>query len=97
MSKPASSPRIQTPFTAIAGIEIEGDIAVFSAATATTSDAIYQHDLSTGQTIELKKSSSLDVDPGYLSVPDQIEFPTERGLTAYGFYYPTDEPGLQRS
>ncbi|MBA3826528.1 MAG: S9 family peptidase, partial [Ktedonobacterales bacterium] len=26
--------------------------------------------------------------PGYISIPQAIEFPTEHGQTAYGFYYP---------
>jgi len=28
------------------------------------------------------------VDPGYLSIPEEIAFPTENGLTAYAYYYP---------
>jgi dipeptidyl aminopeptidase/acylaminoacyl peptidase len=35
----------------------------------------------------LRRSSELQIDPGYLSVPEVIEFPTEQGLTAYGIYY----------
>eukprot|EP00887_Chlorella_sp_A99_P003086 scaffold9.g3086.t1 len=34
------------------------------------------------------KSTTLEVDPGYLSAPQAIEFPTEGGLTAYANYYP---------
>ncbi len=41
-----------------------------------------------GQTTVLQKSTSLGVDPGYLSIPEAIEFPTENGLTAYAFFYP---------
>jgi dipeptidyl aminopeptidase/acylaminoacyl peptidase len=36
----------------------------------------------------LRRSSSVQVDPQYLSTPQAIEFPTENGLTAYGLYYP---------
>jgi dipeptidyl aminopeptidase/acylaminoacyl peptidase len=36
----------------------------------------------------IKKSSTLEVDPGYVSIPRHIEFPTENGLTAHAFYYP---------
>eukprot|EP00879_Flechtneria_rotunda_P016022 GHRR01016758.1.p1 GENE.GHRR01016758.1~~GHRR01016758.1.p1 ORF type:complete len:650 (+),score=174.18 GHRR01016758.1:481-2430(+) len=36
----------------------------------------------------LKSSSDLDLDAGYLSEPQSIEFPTEGGLTAYMNYYP---------
>lgn len=36
----------------------------------------------------IKASSDLEVDPGYISEPESIEFPTEGGLTAYMNYYP---------
>jgi dipeptidyl aminopeptidase/acylaminoacyl peptidase len=36
----------------------------------------------------LRRSTDLNIDPGYLSVPESIEFPTENGLTAHAFYYP---------
>jgi dipeptidyl aminopeptidase/acylaminoacyl peptidase len=29
----------------------------------------------------------LTIDPGYISKPEEIAFPTEGGLTAYGYYY----------
>ena len=33
-------------------------------------------------------SSDLAIDPGYVSVAEAIEYPTENGLTAHAFYYP---------
>jgi dipeptidyl aminopeptidase/acylaminoacyl peptidase len=36
----------------------------------------------------LRRSSDTPIDPGYLSVPELIEFPTEEGRTAFGFHYP---------
>ena len=45
-------------------------------------------DLETGGQQVLRRSSELDVDPGYISTPQPIEFPTENGLTAHGLYYP---------
>src|SRR5207248_3030289 len=35
----------------------------------------------------------LAVDPNYISVPEAIEFPTEGGVTAHGFFYPPKNPG----
>ncbi len=49
---------------------------------------IVQLDLATRQIEVLRRSSSLQFDAGYLSQPEEIEFPTEHGLTAYGFFYP---------
>lgn len=34
------------------------------------------------------KSQSIDLDQGYVSEAELIEFPTENGLTAFAFYYP---------
>ena len=36
----------------------------------------------------LRRSSTLEFEEGYLSVPQAIEFPTENGLTAHAFFYP---------
>jgi len=36
----------------------------------------------------LQPSSDVSVDPGYLSEPVSIEFPTDGGLTAFMNYYP---------
>jgi dipeptidyl aminopeptidase/acylaminoacyl peptidase len=45
-------------------------------------------DLVTGKADTLRTSQSIDVDPGYLSKADTIEFPTGDGATAHAFYYP---------
>ena len=63
--------------------------AAFSVAASTTSPAaVVRTNLSTGTTTTLRSSSTLSLDPGYLSIPEAIEFPTEGGLTAHAFYYP---------
>jgi dipeptidyl aminopeptidase/acylaminoacyl peptidase len=79
---------VPTPFTAVHGIELEGGVVVFQAASPAVANALYRHDLATGATEPLKLSSEITVDPGYVSMPAAIEFPTEGGLTAHGFFYP---------
>lgn len=44
--------------------------------------------LPTRKTTTLKRSSTCQVDPSYLSHAQPIEFPTENGKTAYAFFYP---------
>jgi dipeptidyl aminopeptidase/acylaminoacyl peptidase len=44
--------------------------------------------LVTGKMEILKRSSEVDVDPGFLSLPRPIEFRTAGGLTAHAFFYP---------
>lgn len=79
---------IETPYTEIAGLKAIGNNVLFLGASPTLSTAIVQLDLVTGQHDILRQSSGLDIDPGYVSLPQSIEFPTENGLTAYAFYYP---------
>ena len=79
---------IATPYTEIGGIHVTPGSLVFSAGSATAPGAIVQLDLATQQIEVLRRSSELTIDPGYLSQPRSIAFPTENGLTAYGFFYP---------
>ena len=40
----------------------------------------------------LRRSAEVAVHPSYISVPEAIEFPTEGGVTAHGFFYPPKNP-----
>ncbi|MGA7936361.1 MAG: S9 family peptidase [Kovacikia sp.] len=79
---------IEIPYTEIAGIHVASGKVVFHAGSAMEPGAIVQLDLTTSQIKIWRRSNSLEIDPGYLSVPKAIAFPTENGLTAYGFFYP---------
>jgi dipeptidyl aminopeptidase/acylaminoacyl peptidase len=78
---------IPTPYSAIGGLKVAAGHAVFIGGSAAAPSAIGRLDLQSGQTTELRRSSTLELDPGYISIPEVIEFPTENGLTAYAFYY----------
>ncbi|WP_317134494.1 S9 family peptidase [Leptolyngbya sp. 7M] len=78
---------IATPYSAIGGLKVAPGYAVFIGGSTTRPSAIVRFDLQPGETQELRRSSSLEIDSGYISVPEPIEFPTENGLTAYAFYY----------
>ena len=78
---------VATPYTEIRNLCVAGRRAVFCSGSPTEMDAIVRLDLDGGDTELLRQSSSLEVDEGYLSIAERIEFPTENGLTAYGFYY----------
>lgn len=79
---------IPAPWTLVDLIQTGPGFVVFRAATPTEPTAIVRHDLATGQTEVLRRSATVEIDSGYISVPGTIEFPTEGGLTAYGFFYP---------
>ena len=78
------------PYTALgrAGLRAANGKAIFGAASATQGSTIAIFDLTTRQLSALKRSSNIEINSGYISIPQAIEFPTENGLTAHAFYYP---------
>ena len=62
------------------------------AASATTGTALLRLDLATGQVDVIRRASDTALDTAYVSVAQPIAFPTENGLTAYGFFYPPTNP-----
>lgn len=78
---------IDTPFAAISGLKVGPGVAAFIGGSTSRPSAVVRFDLQTGEAQTLQSSSTLEIDPGYLSEPQAIEFPTENGLTAHAFYY----------
>ena len=81
---------IETAYSTIGSLNADpasGTI-LFLAGSATEPSSVVRLDTTTGEHEVLRRSSDLEVDPGYLSVPETVEFPTEGGLTAHGFFYP---------
>ncbi|MBD2098258.1 S9 family peptidase [Trichocoleus sp. FACHB-591] len=86
---------IAIPYTVVRGLQVAAGQAVFLIGSPTESLAIARLDLATGEITVLQRASHLQVDPGYLSEPQAIEFPTENGLTAYAFFYPPKNQDYQ--
>ncbi|MBD2090955.1 S9 family peptidase [Microcoleus sp. FACHB-1515] len=78
---------IPIPYASVSGLRVGAGFAVFGAGSPTMPGVITRLDLQSGEVTVLRRSSGLEIDPGYLSIPEAIEFPTENGLSAYGFYY----------
>jgi dipeptidyl aminopeptidase/acylaminoacyl peptidase len=86
---------IPTPYTSFSSIHPYGEGAVVAiAASAKEAPAVVVitvgvdgvgHDTDVEV---LRRSREATVDPGYLSAPTAITFPTEGGLTAHALYYP---------
>ncbi len=74
-------------YTSISGILTDGQRVVFRGGAPTLPGAIVSIDLASGAQTVIKRSMSLDIDPGYLSVPESLAFPSEEGRTAYGLFY----------
>jgi dipeptidyl aminopeptidase/acylaminoacyl peptidase len=79
--------QIEIPYTDLFRPSVSGERVLVTAGSATQPFCIVRLDLATGTSEILRRSSDLEINTGYLSVPELLEFPTENGLTAYGYYY----------
>ena len=83
---------LTTPYTAISGLHVASDRVVFSAGSPTEAACIVRLDLASQQLTVLRRSGDIEIDAGYLSRPQALEFPTEHGRTAHALFYPPCNP-----
>ena len=84
---------VATPYTAFSAfIQARSGQAVTIAGSPTEPVSLIAVQLDPGRVEVLRRSAELVVDPKYISVPEAIEFPTEGGVTAHGFFYPPKNP-----
>jgi len=79
---------IPLPFTDFFDVLAWRDHALLVAGAPTVPVSLVKLDLGTHEMQVLRRSRVETIDPGYLSAPETIEFPTENGKTAFAFYYP---------
>ena len=68
-------------------VVIGNTYAFFGVGNADQFATIVRLNLQTNEIEEVQRASQVVIDPGYLSTPEAIEFPTDSGLTAHAFYY----------
>jgi dipeptidyl aminopeptidase/acylaminoacyl peptidase len=85
---------LDLPYTAIDDVHVAGGQVFFLGGSPTTPPELVQLDLATGQVAVVRRSREATIDASYFSVAQPIEFPTEGGLTAHGFYYAPRNPGF---
>jgi dipeptidyl aminopeptidase/acylaminoacyl peptidase len=78
---------IDCSYTDIRYVRASPGQVVMRAASPTEPAAIVNLDLKTRRFEVLRRSNNLEIGADYLSIPQPIEFPTEEGLTANGFFY----------
>jgi dipeptidyl aminopeptidase/acylaminoacyl peptidase len=89
--------QVETPFSEMGRGDIQagdGKI-VFVAGAPTLPMTLVSLDLASGKWVELRKSHSLEIDPGYISAAQPVEFPTEDAKTAHAFFYPPKNRDFQ--
>ena len=82
-----SMDEIETLYSGFGSLQIGKGFAVFLGISATHPSALVRLDLETLETTEIRHSSSVEIDAGYISKPEVISFPTTGGFNAYGIYY----------
>jgi dipeptidyl aminopeptidase/acylaminoacyl peptidase len=79
---------VELLYTGLNSLQTNGRKAAMFAASPALAERVLTIDLETGAQEVVKVSNPAHIDPGYLSLPQSIEFPTEGGLTAHAAYYP---------
>ena len=91
LDMPSGTPQtIDTPFSEMGRGDIkagDGKI-VFIAGAPSLPMTVVSFDLVGGKWQELRRSHDLELDPGFISEAQPVEFPTEDGKTAHAFFYP---------
>lgn len=85
---------LDTPFSRVGAVRAAPDGSVLVVAGSPTREAgVYRVDPTTGAVTEtLRAPRDLGVDPGFVSVPEHITFPSDDGRTAHALFYPPTHP-----
>jgi dipeptidyl aminopeptidase/acylaminoacyl peptidase len=83
---------IELAYTEMANVCAATKRVVFTAGSPREAFALVQLDLVMRQIEVLRRACDIAIGADYLSIPEAIEFPTEHGLTAHGFFYAPRNP-----
>jgi dipeptidyl aminopeptidase/acylaminoacyl peptidase len=78
---------INTPYTDVAYLRAAPGQAIFAGGSADQPTSIVRLDLATDSFEVLRRSNRVDIDAGFISSPQAVEFPTAHGQTAHAFFY----------
>ena len=80
---------LATPYTVFGCVTSDGKSTLFFGAAAGSRAAeVAALDVRNNNVRVLKRSLNVEIDAGYLSQPEPIEFPTSGGLKSYALFYP---------
>jgi dipeptidyl aminopeptidase/acylaminoacyl peptidase len=80
---------LPVPYTVFGSITSDDADTVFlSAASPANAAEVAAIDLRDGKVGIIKRSLNVEIDPGYFSEPEPIEFPTSQGLKSHALFYP---------
>jgi dipeptidyl aminopeptidase/acylaminoacyl peptidase len=82
-----------TPFSLFGAVRAAPDGSVVVLAGAPTQEVgVHRIDPATGAVESVRPPRDIRVDPGYLSVPEHISFPSDGGRSAHALFYPPANP-----
>ena len=76
-------------------IAVESSTILFSAGSTSLPTQVVWLDFAARSVEVLREAAEIGVDGAYLSEPQEIEFPTDGGLTAHAVYYPPTNPAFE--
>lgn len=79
---------LDVSYTDMGSVHSQGENIVFIGGSATQPTSVVKMNLATANSEVLKQATDLEIDTGYLSVPEPIAFPTTGNKTAYAWFYP---------
>jgi dipeptidyl aminopeptidase/acylaminoacyl peptidase len=86
--KTATMAPVELIYSGLNSVQTNGRKIGLFAASPALAERLLTIDLETGAQEVVKVSNPAHVDPGYLSLSQSIEFPTQGGLTAHAIYFP---------
>ena len=87
---------LETPYTQIDGVDVQGNAAVFRGASPTEPSAVIRMDLTSGERQVIRQPTGLPDDlRGYLSAPRAVSIPAAAGHTVHGFHYQPHNPDFE--
>ncbi len=85
---------IALPYDLIHGLQVEGELACLLAAGVDRAAEIVTFHLGSGALTTLRSSLLFELEPGLLSRPEEIEFPSVDGRRCHAFFYPPRHPTI---
>lgn len=79
---------VETPYTNVYNVTGGSGFALLLAGSPSLPLSLVKLDLKTLRTEVVRRAREETIDPGYVSNPETIEFPTEQGNSAHAFFYP---------
>lgn len=85
---------VETEYTDVSrsGIRVGDNVVAFGSGSATESRSVVKLNLATGQHDVIRKSSAVQLGSEFFSKPQSIQFKTDDGKSAHGFFYPPHNP-----